>query len=295
MGCAVAVPAGRSAEREPRAADLRGLSSEQINALMESPGTPKSVTKQIMLSDDSLPISPASGGNSYVDFSGMRSRTNSDCSNDAERSVSANFDSLGRELAVDRSDFDPIWVHPETGAKIYVGNETTARTRAALDSAGITHIVCCLNDFPCPFAKEPDFTYLHFPIGLWRKIPEPKTDRGMARRCAPLFGFVKEALDSNCNVLIHCLAGAHRGGTAGIACLMHFCMLDVESSVSAARAARPLIHPMNHLKSFLIRLEHSEKLGLTVPAIREASKMGYQAAAWAIFGKPEIACTPDRL
>ena len=41
---------------------------------------------------------------------------------------------------------------------------------------------------------------------------------------APLFGFVDEEL-GGAGVLIHCLAGAHRAGTAGTACLMHLCGL----------------------------------------------------------------------
>lgn len=41
----------------------------------------------------------------------------------------------------------------------------------------------------------------------------------------PLFDFIDEAIKNGDNVLIHCLAGAHRAGTVGIACLMHYAEL----------------------------------------------------------------------
>ena len=41
----------------------------------------------------------------------------------------------------------------------------------------------------------------------------------------PLFEFVTSNLEAGNNVLIHCLAGAHRAGTAGVACIMHLCGL----------------------------------------------------------------------
>jgi protein-tyrosine phosphatase len=48
-----------------------------------------------------------------------------------------------------------------------------------------------------------------------------------------LFDFVENELKSGRNVLIHCLAGAHRAGTAGVACLMHFCRLESKEAVRA--------------------------------------------------------------
>ena len=42
----------------------------------------------------------------------------------------------------------------------------------------------------------------------------------------PLFDFVDSKLGAGESVLIHCLAGAHRAGTAGTACLMHLCAID---------------------------------------------------------------------
>jgi len=39
---------------------------------------------------------------------------------------------------------------------------------------------------------------------------------------APMFSFVEHAIVRGESVLVHCLAGAHRAGTTGCACLVHF-------------------------------------------------------------------------
>jgi protein-tyrosine phosphatase len=41
-----------------------------------------------------------------------------------------------------------------------------------------------------------------------------------------MFDFVESELLAGRNVLIHCLAGAHRAGTAGTSCLMYFLKID---------------------------------------------------------------------
>jgi len=45
-------------------------------------------------------------------------------------------------------------------------------------------------------------------------------------------------------VIIHCLAGAHRAGTAGVACLMHLADLDRATATTIAQTARPAINPI---------------------------------------------------
>ncbi len=42
-------------------------------------------------------------------------------------------------------------------------------------------------------------------------------------------------------MLVHCLAGAHRAGTAGVSCLMAFSRLDYVSAFNEAKRARSII------------------------------------------------------
>ena len=54
---------------------------------------------------------------------------------------------------------------------------------------------------------------------------------------------------------MHCLAGAHRAGTAGIAYLMHACKLDRIKATAMAKAARPVINPIYDFRDLLVKLE----------------------------------------
>ena len=62
------------------------------------------------------------------------------------------------------------------------------------------------------------------------------------------------------SVLIHCLAGAHRAGSAGIACLMRLEGLDLAAATARAQAARPIIDPIHYLSFLLTQLEQAERL-----------------------------------
>jgi protein-tyrosine phosphatase len=73
-----------------------------------------------------------------------------------------------------------------------------------------------------------------------------------------MFEFINEAISSGQNVLLHCLAGAHRAGTTGVACIIHFAGLNVEESVAIAKRCRPIIDPIGQLPEFLYRLKRSE-------------------------------------
>jgi len=63
-----------------------------------------------------------------------------------------------------------------------------------------------------------------------------------------LFKFVDSELGAGNAVLVHCLAGAHRAGTAGTACLMHLCGLDRWLGTTASWEQR-----LGHLGSILGR------------------------------------------
>lgn len=160
-----------------------------------------------------------------------------------------------------------IYKHPETGALLYVGNAQVATSKLSLTKLGISRIVFCQDrDGDMAFANDPSFRYLPFPIGMWRE------GRGALRGwqggkfhgdvCQnalaffePLFTFVDVELAAGQNVLIHCLAGAHRAGSAGIACLMHRCKLSFADATALAQTARPAIQPIGGFPRLLGALE----------------------------------------
>ena len=53
------------------------------------------------------------------------------------------------------------------------------------------------------------------------------------------------------------LAGAHRAGSAGIACLMRLEGLGLAAATARAQAARPIIEPIHYLEYLLTRFEQA--------------------------------------
>ena len=59
---------------------------------------------------------------------------------------------------------------------------------------------------------------------------------------APLFDFLDSEMAAGNVVLIHCLAGAHRAGSAGVATLMYYTGMSVREATAAAKKLRPAIN-----------------------------------------------------
>jgi len=92
---------------------------------------------------------------------------------------------------------------------------------------------------------------------------------------------VSDALDNGHNVLIHCLAGAHRAGVVGVACLMFLKDLDAVPATNEAHEIRSCIDPSFDGCGFdklLLKLQRAQKLGLLPRAVEEAKHMGYLKA-----------------
>ena len=157
----------------------------------------------------------------------------------------------------------------EGGVKLWVGSADLASDRAQLAAIECQSIVFCQDESEGSmyFADEPGFRYLAFPIGLWEPpsswpnvvpgdmSPTTPTPEALLAYFRPLFDFVSSELSEGRNVLIHCLAGAHRAGSAGIACLMQLEGLSLAAATARAKAARPVIDPIHYLYCLLTQLE----------------------------------------
>jgi protein-tyrosine phosphatase len=97
----------------------------------------------------------------------------------------------------------------------------------------------------CHFEGEDWVKYRKFSIGRWR------TDLGTTPTAAatlayfePHLSWIENELSSGRHVLVHCLAGAHRAGTAGIASLMWLLNIPCEEAIRLAKSLRPVIQPI---------------------------------------------------
>ena len=68
-------------------------------------------------------------------------------------------------------------------------------------------------------------------------------------------------------MLIHCLVGAHRAGTTGIAFLMHAEGLDLLTAAAAAAGCRSIIEPIGGFPALLARLESALNSARTASAL----------------------------
>jgi len=165
---------------------------------------------------------------------------------------------LGSTAAPARySQCDAIWRHPQNGATLFVGNASMASNREALKTENITRIVNCQDDDGRNyFEGDPQLEYLRFTIGRWRTARNVRDGGdGTWTYWAPLFKFVFQSLNEGHNVFVHCLAGAHRAGTAGIGLLMMLCGWDPAQAEAAAKQLRPAIDPIGGFPELLQLLQ----------------------------------------
>lgn len=178
---------------------------------------------------------------------------------------------------------DVIWVHPTSKARLFCGNLTTALSQEVLESDRITRIVTCTGDLDpesSALYARINVVRFHYHIARFRDRPQ-KGPEGVARFFAPLLGWVAQELAAGESILIHCLAGAHRAGTAAVACLMFFAGLKADEATKQAHAIRDCIDPSIcdiGFDKLLRKLQRSMLLGLVPPAIEEARGLGFAAA-----------------
>lgn len=157
-------------------------------------------------------------------------------------------------------NLDPVWRHPETGASVFIGNAAASSSREILRSCGITHVVNCTSDMKNVFeGKDPSITYFRFNIYRFMRELDLATHHGVLEFFQPVFDWVDEAVAGGNSVLIHCLAGAHRAGTTGVAYTMHAANLDSRTAIAAVQACRPIVDPISDLSNLLAQLDVAQR------------------------------------
>eukprot|EP00040_Diaphanoeca_grandis_P027827 m.159246 g.159246 ORF g.159246 m.159246 type:complete len:204 (+) comp31129_c2_seq1:847-1458(+) len=162
---------------------------------------------------------------------------------------------------------DPIFEHPTSGAKVYVGNLKTAQNRTKLGTYNIQSVVNCQNATSRNFhEKVAGFKYLRFSIANWQ-MSSRFLKHGIRTYLKPLFTFIDKELLAGRPVFIHCHAGAHRAGTAGVCYLMHAVNIDSPQALQIARKCRPVINPIGRLSELLRRFDVERKSSVTTAPV----------------------------
>ena len=172
-----------------------------------------------------------------------------------------NFDAAGKKINAcgKYNNLDALWSSPSNGASIFVGNQTAARSLDILDKNHITCVVNCTDCMPNYHQDNSRISYYRFDISAF--VHSPKSgdymDKEIKTFISPMLAFVMDAISSGKSVLVHCLAGAHRAGTTGIALLMVFGEMNQNVATATAKRLRDVINPIGNLPNFLSALERS--------------------------------------
>lgn len=165
-------------------------------------------------------------------------------------------------------DVSPILTLPG-GGTFFIGNVRAAANLEILKANNISHVINTQDVTTTNYFENDQgagITYLRFPIAHWWN-PQNGLDMNDARNVrnfyAPLFDFAERHLKDGKNVMVHCLAGAHRAGTAGISVAMYFMKINASQAVGYVKERRPIVDPIGSFPDLLKRLESAlrEKRG----------------------------------
>jgi len=149
------------------------------------------------------------------------------------------------------NNLDPMY-RSEAGGFIYVGGDLAARDLSGLQARGISSVVNCTTNIEC-FHKG-TLDYFTFDIAWWRR-QAGKSAQELINFLKPVLEFINDVINRGESVLVHCLAGAHRAGTTGIICLMHFEGLLSKEAVVLAKSRRPIIEPIGDFRDLLFKCD----------------------------------------
>lgn len=175
-----------------------------------------------------------------------------------ESSASSSSEIQQQQQASTRDRFnnlDSIWKHTTGGGTVYVGNLVAASNERALKERNICAIINC-QDVTSENYFEDDklMDYHRFPVShlaIAASSKQSLMDGGFQQA----FDFIESHIREGRSVLIHCLAGAHRAGTVGVAWLMIQTGMGVAEAIATAKTCRPIINPFGTLLGLLNYLE----------------------------------------
>jgi hypothetical protein len=156
---------------------------------------------------------------------------------------------------------DAVYQHPKTGAKFYIGDETNAKDLETLTRLKIFHIVNCKGSSGENYhEKNQKFKYLRFEVSSWYSFKDVKSPEGVLKFFGPVHNFIDKGLSEGHNVMVHCLAGAHRAGTTGVSYVMKACDMNFKDALKVTQQRRGIVNPIGGLQDLLMLLDAAYKI-----------------------------------
>mmetsp|Transcript_22594 Transcript_22594/g.52658 ORF Transcript_22594/g.52658 Transcript_22594/m.52658 type:complete len:224 (-) Transcript_22594:67-738(-) len=168
---------------------------------------------------------------------------------------------IGTSAAAHRRGYRPldaVYRHPQTGAQVFIGNQEASQNIEILKKSGISCIVNCTDSMPNVFEDRPSASIEYYRFDIYKHMRGMNLRRGhegVLEAFEPMFAWVDSKVNAGKGVLIHCLAGAHRAGTTGVAYTMHAAKLNHRTAIAACQTCRPEVHPICDLSELLRQLD----------------------------------------
>ncbi|CAD7930020.1 unnamed protein product [Amoebophrya sp. A25] len=163
------------------------------------------------------------------------------------------------------NELDAVYEHPTTGAKVYIGNLVSAQTKGILDRHGIRRVVNCQDTTTENYHQSnPEFEYFRFPISHWWRESSMDSAENVLKFFLSVFKWIDTQIEQGKSVLVHCLAGAHRAGSTGVAYVMYARNMGFDDALAYVKNLRPIVDPFGPLEDLLRRLEKGLKVGATI-------------------------------
>jgi protein-tyrosine phosphatase len=160
-----------------------------------------------------------------------------------------------------RFDDEPFFIVPG----LYLGGEAHAKREYMLQRIGVTHILGIHDTATSHFPKS--FSYLIIPI-------RDKTEVNITEHFKDAHGFIRNAINNNGTVFVHCWAGMSRSATIVISYLMSTLQISLNEALRQVVLAKPDVNPNT---GFLFQLRQYESaLGLSPKGPNSSVKRNLQ-------------------
>lgn len=145
---------------------------------------------------------------------------------------------------------------------LYIGNWRDAQNRLFLVNHRITHVLCAASELRPVFPKE--YAYLHV-------AAQDTIYFNLLKHLDLAADFIREALEQNGRVLVHCYAGVSRSSSCVIAYLIKHERVKLSAALKLCKSRRAIVNPN---PSFMTQLKKWENIHLSEDShLLEASSL----------------------
>lgn len=141
----------------------------------------------------------------------------------------------------------PFETADQVDANIFIGGYIAASDPNYIRRTGITRIVKMFgdtNEYPGGYHRHRGVAYAVFPA-----LDAPDYD--IRRDAIGALRFIKEGLDADERILVHCHAGVSRSGTVVLLYLMILRGYELDTALAFLRSVRPVVRPNDGFMRFL--------------------------------------------